>query len=160
MESDTIAQVAAATKNLYEICYQSVKQVHKYPRNWSGHFSNKIHYYEAMTDMHYAQVCAGKLNIGEQIARLKRAHKLLKDLNSVERQIVETVEGQIKQAKKENLVLKCEVPDYKTLHEVEGAASAKPVPFECPLLGHDFPDPFRSLMTGPQRSKTLLFNRY
>lgn len=136
-----IAKLAQKTGELYQKCLElmqeeSVKSL--FGGEWATVVTAKQWLYSALSQLHLSLHCKENKLIGEEIARLEIAQTRLnkcKEVSTgdVKREmlpILETVETNLKDAKKDNDFIYFEkVPSEEELPVTEGALVVKPTPF-------------------------------
>merc|ERR1711913_6832 len=136
-----IAKLAEKGGELYEQCQQlmqvdSVKSL--FGADWVSAVSAKCSLNSGLAQLHLAKDCKEKKQIGEEISRLEIAQGKLnksKVVSTAEIKaellpMLETVENNLKEAKKDNDFIYFEkVPSAEELPPIEGALVVKPTPF-------------------------------
>jgi len=136
-----IAKLADKSGEMYEECQQlmqveSVKSL--FGADWVSAVSAKSLLYSGLAQLHLAQDCKEKKQIGEEISRLQIAQEKLnkgKAVSTAEIKaellpVLETVENNLKEAKKDNDFIYFEkVPPAEELPPIEGVLVVKPTPF-------------------------------
>jgi len=136
-----IAKLAEKSGELYEECQQlmqvdSVKSL--FGAEWVSAVSAKSFLYSGLAQLHLGLDCKEKKQIGEEISRLQIAQEKLNKSKAVATAeikaellpVLETVENNLKEAKKDNDFIYFEkVPPAEELPPIEGALVVKPTPF-------------------------------
>jgi len=136
-----VTKLAEKSGELYEECQQlmqveSVKSL--FGPDWVSAVSAKGCMYSGLAQLHLALDCKERKQIGEEISRLQIAQEKLNkgkavataDIKAELLPVLETVENNLKEAKKDNDFIYFEkVPLAEELPPVEGALVVKPTPF-------------------------------